>query len=88
MKLKIENAARRAIRGLPEHWRKLIVESILDLEDNPYPDNSMQLRTKQSYRRLKVPPYRVIYRVGTSTVFIERVEKRSDITYRGFNPQS
>lgn len=85
--LRVANGAKRALRALPEHDRRDISVALRSLADDPYPDDSIALRGHDRYRRLKVPPFRVLYRVGNNTVYILRIEKRTGRTYRGFNPE-
>jgi mRNA-degrading endonuclease RelE of RelBE toxin-antitoxin system len=67
--------------------RDQVMKAIGELEDDPFPANSVELRGHRNYNRLKIPPYRILYRVGQSSIFIERIEKRTTRTYRGFNPR-
>lgn len=87
MILNIRPGAKSDIRKLPDPWQGRIVRAINALVGDPYPPNSIQMRKFERYRRLKIPPYRVIYRVGNAAVFVYRVEQRDSDTYRGFNPE-
>lgn len=87
MKSRIEKAAKREFRSIPEHWQKPIIEAILELEDDPTPTGSLELTGYPNYHRIKVGPYRVIYKLGRQNLVIRRIRIRSDETYRGLNPQ-
>lgn len=87
--LKLTTGARRAIRELPPTVQREIAEAVQLLEHDPFPvwQDAIRLRNSNTDCRLRIDPYRIIYRVTPSAVTILRVEKRSGKTYRGYNPE-
>ena len=89
-KLQIDARASRSLKTIwPERVRKVVAEAVSELAWNPFGEVDItELRDHRDYYRLKIPPYRVVYRVGKDTVYVFRIEKRSGETYRGFNPEA
>lgn len=88
MTVRIGSTAKRQIRALPEPWPDRILNAIVSLEYEHKPYNAQELRGHDKYFRLKMPPYRILYRVGQGHVYVFRVEERTEKTYRGFNPSA
>ena len=88
-RLQIDAKAARALKAIqPASTRKMISQAVLELAWNPFGEVDItELRGHGDYYRLKIPPYRVLYRVGKAVVYVFRIEKRSGKTYRGFNPE-
>ena len=85
----INYASRRTIRELerlPAEYRERVRTAIAALADAPKPPGSIQLEgSSHGTRRIRVGPYRVIYRVDDRNyvVTVGYIERRGDTTYRG-----
>lgn len=86
---RIRYASRRTLRELdrlPSESRERVTAAINALADDPRPPGSLAVEgAGRSTRRIRVGPYRVIYRVDDDNCIISigYIEHRSDTTYRG-----
>jgi len=77
-KLEVTKAAGKFLESLPPKQFRQVVLSVLKLRQNPEPNDSRQLIGSDSYRRVDIGEYRVIYRFETDTVYIALIGKRND----------
>jgi mRNA interferase RelE/StbE len=84
--LKLTAAARRDMKSVAPELHATIRMAVSELAADPHPPGSIQLRNSRDWR-LRIDPYRIIYKITPSTVVVVRVEKRSGKTYRGYNPE-
>jgi mRNA-degrading endonuclease RelE of RelBE toxin-antitoxin system len=92
-RLRYTNVAKKQLRLIREQSQydgDTIAQEIDELQIDPTPGGLKPLRGTRSLYRLRVPPYRVLYKLETGRkggiVRIFRIELRSSRTYRGFNP--
>jgi len=78
----ISTRIRRELRRIPSADRKRVVTAIRRLAEEPRPPGIKQLAP--NVYRLRIGPYRVIYRVFDEerVVLIGRIARRSESTYR------
>lgn len=89
-RLRYASVVKRQLREVDSgDVRRRIAEILTDLQNDPFPSDSLRLRGTRDDYRIRVEPYRIIYRVHRShgVVRILRVEVRSERTYRGYNPE-
>jgi|SRR5579863_8021133 len=77
--IQINPEAQRGILSLSRTNRRLVVDAIDALSENPRPTNSKLLYKAENLRRLTVGDYRVLYGIqeSNSTITIELVRHRS-----------
>ena len=65
---------------LPTKYRDQIVARIIKLADDPFPNDSMQLKGREE-RRIRQGAYRILYivKVKTVTVHVVKVGHRSHV---------
>ena len=80
--LYIRRRAEKSLDGLDPPDRERIVNAVLNLAENPRPYGCEKLM--DDIYRIRVGPYRVIYRVedAARTVDIGKVDRRKERTYR------
>ena len=62
----------------PKHGRQ-IARKLLELQDNPTPNDSIQLKGSYSrYKRVDVGEYRVVYYIDKEVIYVSIVGKRND----------
>ena len=86
LRVHLLSGARRSLRALPKGIRRRITEELADLSRKPTPPGSILLRGTVRDYRIRVGNYRVIYRLGTKSILVVRIERRGDETYRHYNP--
>lgn len=59
----VERAAEKDLKKLPTNFYKLVVNSIKNLATNPHPGGSKKLISSESFYRIRIGSYRVIYEV-------------------------
>ncbi|MDR1391381.1 MAG: type II toxin-antitoxin system RelE/ParE family toxin [Holosporales bacterium] len=65
---------------------KQIVKAVFMLMDDPYPQDTQELKGYPGFRRKDVGEYRLIYGIQGDTVSIDVIDKRNDDTvYRRFS---
>jgi mRNA interferase RelE/StbE len=65
---------------------KQIARAVFTLMEEPFPQDSQELRGYPGFRRKDVGEYRIIYGVQDGTVLIDVIDKRNDDTvYRRFS---
>ncbi len=85
----LSRGAERAFSHLNPIDYLAVSKVIRSLEEEPWPASagSVRLRKKSlpNLYRIRVRDYRVIYSVETknSTIYVERIARRSEKTYRG-----
>ena len=86
---RIRYASRRTLwelERLPAEYRERVNAAINALTDDPRPPGSLAVEgVARGTRRIRVGPYRVIYRVDDDNriISVGYIEHRSDTTYRG-----
>ena len=69
-KVQFRKKARKFIDGLPKKHRRQVNDYILDLCDNPKPQDSKELTGYKPYLRGDVGEYRIIYKYETHSKLI------------------
>jgi mRNA interferase RelE/StbE len=77
-KLALQPGVIKELRSLPPKHCKQVALAILGLLQNATPHDSVALAGYESYRRIDVGEYRVIYRFDSDTVYVPLVGKRND----------
>ena len=79
--LDISNAARKYLDGLDKKPFRQMMLKTLDLQKDPYPNDSIQLKgQKRKIYRVDIGEHRVVYSVTGNVVMIEVIDKRNDGT--------
>lgn len=80
-RLGISRQTEKEIAHLPPRIRRQVVEKILSLEDNPYPQDTKQLRGEEGAHRVDSGEYRILFHVDNQAkeVTIFRVKHRRDV---------
>ena len=65
MKYEVEvtNSARRQIERLPKEMQSRILTRLLELENNPRPEDSLKLKGFKDTHRIRIGNYRAIYEI-------------------------
>lgn len=81
--LLIVRSAEREIEGLPPHVRRLLVERLRRLADQPRPPGSEKLSGSDAHR-IRQGAYRAVYRIDDARriVTVLRAAHRSDVYRR------
>jgi len=84
-KIAFAPAALRQLRKLPKPDQQRIMRAIQSLEDDPRPPNSKKLQGAESFWRIRVGDYRVVYEIQDSKliVFVLRIANRKDVYRQG-----
>jgi mRNA interferase RelE/StbE len=82
--IEIKRSAAREIEDLPLKTRRLVVERIGGLADDPRPRGCEKLAGGEHYR-IRQGEYRIVYTIEDAvlTVWVVKVAHRRDV-YRGF----
>ncbi len=87
-KIRYSDEAKRALRGLPGHYRQRIKRLIEALARDPRPNYAEDLRDRPMRFKIPVDKWRLIYEVedASGTVWILRVKiKTGPETYAGLD---
>ena len=79
----------RQLADLPQRIQKDIAEILLDLQENPYPDDTLSMeRQYTGFHRIRVDGYRIVYKVNedTNEVWIWKISPRDKNTYTKLVP--
>ena len=80
-------SAQRELDELPDAVRDDVLDAVLELRDDPFSPDSIELAGHGDFRRIKAyrSEYRIVYRVAErqGKVIIWRVRRRAT-AYRGF----
>ena len=76
--INLSHDTHKFLRRVPTKHAKQIVRKIYALAENPFPQDSAQLRSHEEYRRADVGEYRIVYRLSSSTLSIPLIGKRND----------
>ncbi len=76
----IPKSVQKQIDKLPNDVQNSVIESLLNLSENPRASNSLKMKNSQGYR-FRVGDYRILYDIDdkTQTVTLRRVAHRRDI---------
>jgi mRNA interferase RelE/StbE len=74
--------ARGELKTLPPKPQREAIEAIDSLADDPYPADSVKLRGRNDYYRLRLDGYRIVYRIRPGKILVTRVAARGKV-YRG-----
>lgn len=76
----IPKAVQKQIDKLANDVQNSIIQSLLNLSENPRPSNSLKMKNNQGYRS-RVGEYRILYDIDdkTQAVTLRRVGHRQDI---------
>ena len=88
-RLKRKAWVNRQLSDLPERIQKDVAEILLDLRDNPYPNDSLAMeRQYEDFYRIRVDGYRIVYRVDEAAkeVWIWKIAPRDRNTYTSLVP--
>ncbi len=85
-KTELSSRAAKFLKRLPPKHRRQVATKIKELEDDPVPNDSIQMKGSASrFRRADIGEYRVIYRQEGESLRIALVGKRNDgAVYRQF----
>ena len=73
-----KQAAKFLEKAHPKH-AKQIARKLFDLQENPFPHDSIQLKGQYSkFHRADIGEYRIIYFMEQQTIFIVIIGKRND----------
>jgi mRNA interferase RelE/StbE len=77
----IKPAARKELEKIEKPMRVRIIETISALSDNPRPAGCKKLVNFESYYRIRVGDYRIIYAIGDKELIVEivKVGNRRDV---------
>lgn len=79
LKIEITKRAGKFIESLPAKQKRQITAKILELRNNPQPQDSIQIKNFQQFRRTSVGEYRIIYQIQESVLLIiVLIGKRND----------
>jgi mRNA interferase RelE/StbE len=85
-KLSISPDANDFLFALQAKQFKQIASAVFMLMDEPFPQDSQELRGYPGFRRKDAGEYRIIYGVRDDTVSIDVIDKRNDDTvYKRFS---
>ena len=71
--------ARRQLKRLPRSAQERILDTIDAFGTNPRPRGVVKLEASLDLYRVRVCDYRVIYRIGYSSVLVLKVGHRGDV---------
>lgn len=79
LRIKVSKQVQKTLENIhPKHSRQ-IARKIVDMQTDPYPNDSKQLKGKYSkYRRADAGEYRIVYFVEQEILYITVVGKRND----------
>jgi mRNA-degrading endonuclease RelE of RelBE toxin-antitoxin system len=75
--------ARAELKALPAKLQREAIEAIDSLADDPHSPDSVKLRGRNDYHRLRLGGYRIVYRIRPGKILVSRIAPRA-IVYRGF----
>jgi mRNA-degrading endonuclease RelE of RelBE toxin-antitoxin system len=77
--IQISSEAQRGLLSLSTPNRRLVIDAIEALSENPRPTNSKLLYKAENLRRLTIGDYRVLYGIqeSNSTITVELIRHRS-----------
>ncbi|MCX8143945.1 MAG: type II toxin-antitoxin system mRNA interferase toxin, RelE/StbE family [Bacteroidia bacterium] len=83
-KIEHRTSVEKDIQKIPHKFLQKIIERIDHLSKNPYPIGCEKISGKNSYYRIRVNDYRIIYQVieQKKLIIIERIRHRKDV-YKG-----
>lgn len=84
--LKISRNALKFLETLPDKHLRQIRTKLANLQQDPQPPDSIQMKGKSSdWRRADAGEYRIIYRVEGNSLFADAIGRRNDDrVYREF----
>lgn len=76
-------AAKELKKGVAHQDKDRVKEAIDALSEDPRPPGCVKVKLVQDTFRIRVGPYRIIYRVRdeAQTVIVARITRRSETTY-------
>lgn len=78
-KLNLSKQAQKKIISLTKKQQHSIAEKLRQLQIDPYPAASTQLKGELAvYRRVRVGRYRIVYFVEAETLMVTLIENRND----------
>jgi len=79
----IPKTPRKSLKKIPLPWQVRIIDALTMLETQPYVGEKMQ-GEYSDFRKIKVWPYRIIYRIREKTKLIEimEIEHRGNVSYK------
>jgi mRNA interferase RelE/StbE len=82
--IEIKSPAEKALKRLPDPWRRRITTAIDRLALDPRPPGCIKLTGSQSAYRIRIGDYRVVYEVVDRVliVYVIRVAHRKDVYRR------
>lgn len=79
--LDISNAARKYLDSLDKKPFRQVMLKTLDLQKDPYPNDSIQLKgQKRKILRVDIGEHRIVYSIIDHVVMVENIDKRNDGT--------
>jgi mRNA interferase RelE/StbE len=70
LKIDISKRAVKFIESLPAKQKKQITTKIIELSNNPEPQDSIQIKGFPQFRRTSVGEYRIIYKVDNKIILV------------------
>ena len=74
--------ARGELKTLPPKLQREAIEAIDSLAGDPHPPDSVRLRGRNDYHRLRLGGYCIVYRIRPGKILVIRVAPRGTV-YRG-----
>jgi len=78
----VPKTPKKSLNKIPMPWQVRIMDALTELETQPYLGEKMQGKYSNQ-RKIKVWPYRVIYRIKEETKLIEvmEIDHRGHVSY-------
>jgi mRNA-degrading endonuclease RelE of RelBE toxin-antitoxin system len=80
--VKVANTPRKSLRKIPLPWQTRILDMLTALETDPFLGEKMTGKLKDR-RKIKLYPYRIVYRVQEEIKLIRvvEIERRGNMSY-------
>jgi len=85
LKLDITTTVKKVLQSLDAKQFRQVMNKIIDLMSDPYPNDSIQLSGEKyrQFRRVDIGEYRIIYKIEDDCLKVPGVGKRNDgMVYR------
>ena len=82
LKLDITHTVKKVLHSLDAKQFRQIMNKIINLMSDPYPNDSIQLSGEKykQFRRVDIGEYRIVYKVENDCLKVPEVGKRNDGT--------
>ena len=75
---RLTSEALKFVRGLPDKHARQVLLKIIELAQNPYPNDHKKLHGAPDLLRADAGEYRIIYRIDDSVLDVQLIGKRND----------